>query len=148
MRWSLPPFNGLLRECSGASLRNANRAQTCDAISKLLLRPDGAMIGAMVATRIVENLGGPPERAADLRAEMMSVSAAAGNLLIPSGEQAGMGCEQMRRFRDWAVLARDKGELGASRELLRRAGIDAAKVKADYLANQAARQAPRAASTP
>lgn len=148
MRWSLPPFSGVAKECSASAVRDANRAQTCRAISRVLRREDGAAIGAMIGARIVENLGAPAERVADLRADLMAATTAAGGLLFPAGEQAGMGCEQMKRLREWGTLARDKGELGASRELLRRAGMDPAKVKADYLARQASRRVPRAASQP
>lgn len=144
----LPPFNAVVAECSGRALRDGNRAQVCERIAALLVQPDGLALAVLTGAAMGERLGWPPQRVAQTRAEVDAVLRASGRWIAGSDTAAAGPCEQVRRLRDWTLMVRDKGEMGAAREAVRRAGAEPRQLVDAYLAERASRRPAPVASGP
>jgi hypothetical protein len=144
--WALPNFSGLAKECRKPALADANRAQVCERIAEFLVTRDTTALGATIGRKLGEELGWPTSRLRDLQLEQRaSLAEAPGVIVEPSNQDE---CRRLRRFREWAELADEFGELKAAQEQARRSGVSVDQLKTRYLETQAALAAAASAVLP
>ncbi|RQP25215.1 hypothetical protein [Piscinibacter terrae] len=150
MQWQMPGYQPLVKMCSPQAVRDANRAQTCEAVAHLLVEGDQSALGNLVGLRVGENLGWPAAKVQDMRTEVQAALMASPGLALSTDKPVNT-CELTRQMQDWLALVSEKGEVKGSQEYAKRAGVSIDQLKADYLRRMevttAARQAT-AASAP
>jgi len=67
--WSLPGYQALYDLCKTSTLRDANRRQTCTAVSELLVEHSDTLLERGIGIAIGKRLGWPDERIERLRGE-------------------------------------------------------------------------------
>ena len=125
--------------CSERSVRDANRAQICDAIARVLAFKGRDVIEALAGYELGARLGWPAEQRQLVRDEQR----AAGEVLNADDGSSPLSCQgidaQLRRFRDGARF----GELNAARRTIERSGVSMAELlrRADSREKQLVAQA-------
>ena len=136
--WDLPSYRPLVNECSGAWAKDANRAQTCEAIAKLMTTRDKTLMGAMIGTRIGEGLGWPADRVLALRTDLRALMASGPAVPVGGDKPEQADCDWPRQLGEWMGLVGERGEVGAGLELARRSGRSMTQLRAEYADKRAA----------
>jgi len=150
MQWQVPGYQPLVKMCSPQAVRDANRAQTCEAVAHLLVERDQSALGNMIGLRLGENLGWPAAKVQDMRTEFQAALMAAPGLSMATDKPVNT-CELPRQMQEWLALVSEKGEVKGSLEYARRTGVNIEQLKADHLRRMAvttASQQAAAASAP
>jgi len=150
MQWQAPGYQPLVKMCSAQAVRDANRAQTCEAVAHLLVERDQSALGNLVGLRLGENLGWPAAKVQDMRTELQAALTASPGAVIGTDKLVNT-CELTRQMQDWLALVAEKGEVKGSLEYAKRSGVSIEQLKADHLRRMAmatATQQAAAASAP
>ena len=117
--WTLPSFQTVTSYCSASQLRDGNRWQTCDALTRQLIDNSTTLIEYRIGIRIAERLGWPAARLAELRQHADAMyQVTLGEINDPQP----MSCRSLERSRRrWTRMA-ELGEQGAAREALASSG--------------------------
>lgn len=150
IQWQPSAYQPLAKLCSAQAVRDANRAQTCDAVAHLLLERDKTALGNTIGLQIGETLGWPAAKTQEQRIGIqVALSASPGFSLSP--DEPINVCELPRQLQDWTALVAEHGEVKGSLEYARRTGRNLDQLRADHMRRMAmttaARQVP-AASAP
>lgn len=111
----MPDYRSVSDLCTTAGLRNANTAQTCDRLLKLMLDRGDDMLSLSVGVRLAERLNWPPERwqaLADVRVLQPGLSAADAVQVID------MSCAGIERTRERYAAQASTGERARVQQLV------------------------------
>lgn len=140
--WSLNGMHAVLGACTPATLRDANRRQTCEAIAALMVERSDTLLDRNIGATLGRRIGWNDARVDRLRGETSAYTKA---VTPPAGDVNGLGCAPLRRDLVTIKLAARLGETGALRDWIARSGKSADDFIA--IAREEARVAAAAAAS-
>lgn len=122
----LAPIDGVAfasKHCSEAAVRDANRAQLCEALARNLVEHGSSYLAAMIGHGIGARLGWPAAPREALHDEQRALA----EVMRAEFEHGDLGCRAIEASTTWArELARD-GERAAARRWIERSGVPLAE---------------------
>jgi hypothetical protein len=122
---------GLLREvCSEAALRDANRWQRCDALTRLMVEQGSSLMSRVIGRRHAERLGWPAQRLAALDEHALALQRM--QMRLDTAEADPFSCAALTRRQQRARAMASGGEVAWLDAQMRAQGLDRAQLALEY----------------